>query len=338
MAKLEDIAREVGVSSKTVSMSLRGMKCASDKTTRTIRAVADRLGYVPNQAARVMRLQQSQFIGVMADNVATTPHTVELIRGAQREAMAHDRHLLIGTLDGNPAAEREFLSMFQAHQVAGVIYTTLYRREIADGPHRTALRTVLANCTSREPAAASVLPDDFGGGFLQGQHLARLGHRRIAVISLSHHAPAMAPRMDGVAAALREAGIVLDEGQVREGVQGPAESETYVAFEAALDLLDRADRPSAIICGNDRIAMLVYCAASRLGLRIPEDLSLIGFDDFVTVSEGLRPELTTIEIPYFEMGSRAVRAVLDPEAAGTGSDPVPCRLVERQSCAPCQQG
>ncbi|MBX2878318.1 MAG: LacI family DNA-binding transcriptional regulator [Granulosicoccus sp.] len=334
MAKLSDIANEVGVSNKTVSMTLRGIKCTSEETSKRIFEVTARIGYVPNQAARDMRLQESHFIGLLADMVATTPHTVELIRGAQAEAIENKRNLLVGTLDNDPDAPKEFMRMFQSHRAAGVIYATLYRRRLEQKLGNSALKVVMANCAATDHSAISVLPDDYGGGYLQGEKVLAMGHERIGVISLSNTAPATAHRMKGIRTALEDKGSTLNEALVREGIEGTPPSEQYVAYEVALDMLSQDNRPTAIICGNDRIAMLVYSAAARLKLMIPEDLSVVGFDNFTTISEGLRPALTTIELPYFEMGRRAVRAVLNKDATNADEETVPCTMIERDSCAP----
>jgi len=333
MPKLSDIAEEVGVSNKTVSMTLRGLKCTSPEKADLIHEVASRIGYIPNQLARNMRLQESQFIGLLADMVATTPHTVELIRGAQAEAIANNRHLLIGTLDNDPDAQREFMNMFVSHRAAGVIYATLYRQRIEHSPTNTPLKVVMANCGPTNLSGISVLPDDEGGGYLQGKKLCDLGHERIGVISLSNYAPATAHRMKGIRRALAEKKLVLDDNLVKEGVEGPSETEKYLGFEVALEMLSQPDRPTAIICGNDRVAMLVYSAAARLGLMIPEDLSIIGFDNFDTISDGLRPRLTTVELPYFEMGRLAVQAILNESSVEFEQNNVPCKLIDRESCA-----
>ncbi len=334
MAKLSDIANEVGVSNKTVSLVLRGQKCASAETTRQIFAVAEQVGYVPNQAARMMRLQKTPFIGLLADMVATTPYTVELIRGAQAEALAYDRHLLIGSLDGDPGAAEDFWQMFRSHRAKGVIYATMYRRKMSGSVLDKAAHVVMANCSTGSGTDDAVLPDDVGGGYLQADHLLRLGHRRVGVITLSADVAASRLRNEGILQAFADHHADLAGVQWAFGIDGHPHDETYTAFEHAMRMLSGPGRPTAIICGNDRIAMLVYCAAASLGLRIPGDVSVIGFDDFRTVSQGLRPELTTIDLPYFEMGRKAVNMILEGRNDGCGATIVPCRLIERQSCGP----
>lgn len=334
MAKLSDIANEVGVSNKTVSLVLRGQKCASPQTVRQIFDVAEQVGYVPNEAARMMRSKDTPFIGLLADMVATTPYTVELVRGAQAEALAQGRHLLIGSLDDDPEAAKDFARMFRSHRAKGVILATLYRQELPRTVLNDSVNVIMANCALANRPSQSVLPDDTGGGYLQGQYIFGLGHRRVGVISLSRDVMATTLRNDGIRTSMEEHGVDSDGVMWAYGIDGLPPQERYTAFEHATEMLSHPDRPTAIICGNDRIAMLVYCAAARLGLRVPEDLSVIGFDNFGTISQGLRPELTTVNLPYFEMGRRAVQMVLDPPDDQVDAVIVPCALVKRQSCGP----
>lgn len=334
MAKLSDIAHEVGVSTKTVSLTLRGQKCASAEVTRKILEVSDRLGYVPSQAARDMQSQQSSFIGFLANFVATTPHSVEIVRGAQEEAAARGRQLMVGTTEDSTDAERRFLTMAKAHRVGGIIYATLYRRRLERQLVVPVENLVLVNCGFSDGSGYSIMPDDEGGGRMQATILIGLGHTRIAVIALSFRANATAHRMRGIETMMSLNNLHLNPEFRRSGVKGPPATETYVAYEVAKEMLSRKDRPTAIIAGNDRIAMLTFCAAADLGLRVPEDLSIIGFDDFQTLTEGMRPKLSSVRLPYYEMGQRAVSSILD----GIPNEPtevsVSCKMIDRQSCAP----
>lgn len=334
MAKLSDIAHEVGVSTKTVSMTLRGLKCASLDVTRRIIEVSDRLGYVPSQAARDMQSQQSNFIGFLANFVATTPHSVEIVRGAQAEATARGRHLMLGTTEDSLDAERRFLTMARAHRVRGIVYATLYRRRLKRQLEVPVENLVLVNCGFSDKSGHSIMPDDEGGGRMQANVLIEMGHTRIAVISLSMSANATAHRLRGIGAMMAVNNLELDPELLTTGVMGPPETETYIAYEVAKELLSRPNRPTAVIAGNDRIAMLTFCAAADLGLRVPDDLSIIGFDDFQTLTEGMRPQLTSVRLPYYEMGKRAVNDILEGFSTESSEVSLVCELVDRQSCAP----
>ena len=224
--------------------------------------------------------------------------------------------------------------MFKAHRVSGVVYATLFRQRLSHKFEVPTENLVLANCGFADGSGRSILPDDEGGGKLQAAHLVKLGHRRIGVISLAKTANANTLRIKGIRSVLAEHEIQLEDRFLQEGIEGPAETENYIAFEVAKKMLTTPDRPTAIICGNDRIALLTFCAAAELGLRVPSDLSLVGFDDFKTVSEGLRPELTTVKLPYYEMGRLAVQAVIKGATDQVLEQVVPCELVDRGSCGP----
>jgi LacI family transcriptional regulator len=224
--------------------------------------------------------------------------------------------------------------MFRSHRAKGVILATMYRQELTGTVLDDTVNVIMANCSHAGRASQSVLPDDTSGGYLQAQHIFGLGHHRVSVISLSRDVTASALRNAGIQASMQEHGIDPSGVSWFYGIDGLPRDERYTAFEHAVEVLFGPDRPTAIICGNDRIAMLVYCAAARLGLRVPEDLSVIGFDDFSTISEGLRPELTTVNLPYYEMGRRAVKMVLEPPDDQGDAVIVPCALVKRHSCGP----
>ncbi|WP_316862103.1 LacI family DNA-binding transcriptional regulator [uncultured Cohaesibacter sp.] len=338
MATLADIAQEVGVSNKTVSLTLRGKKCSSDETAKRIFEAAEKYGYLKKYAARTFNGRQVSCIGFLADKVATSPYSVELVRGAQAEAIANDRVLIIGSLENYENGNQQDLwRMFRTYNTAGVIYASRYRKIVEQSDANDIERVVYMNCTPAGDKNGVILPDDEEGGFLQASHLLDHGHKRIAVISLPNEDPATALRLKGISKALAERNVQLDPEMCRLGVSGylPV-GETYIAFETAVELLKRPVRPTAIICGNDRIAMMVYNAAVHLGLRIPQDLSVIGFDDFVTVSENVRPKLTTVRLPYFEMGRSAVSAIINGVPAGERVNLIACELIERRVLRPTQ--
>lgn len=193
-------------------------------------------------------------------------------------------------------------------------------------------RAVLVNCFLDDPAVTAFVPDDEAGGGAQAGHLLELGHRRIGVIELPPGMIARELRSRGVRRAFAAAGVPFDETLVRPGQTGTPEARRTVAYEAALDLLDRPDRPTALLCSKDEFALGAYGAAARLGLRIPDDLSVIGFDEVTVIAANLRPALTTIALPYYEMGRRAALAAIGAEQPGAGRHAVPCPVVLRDSC------
>ena len=337
MTTLKDVARLAGVSPKTVSRVVNRDPMVSEETRTTVERFVAELGYVPNDAARRMRTQTSRVVGFLTDVIATTPHSVDIVRGVQEELRREGRTMLIANSGGSREQEIEYWRLFRAQGAAGALFATMFHRAVDLGETGFNAPIVLVNCTDRKRRMATVLPDDQDGGYTQARHLLELGHRRIGLVSLNPILAAADLRRAGMNKALADAGVSFDETLVRPGMTGPIGRERLIAYEAARELLDRKKRPTAIICGHDQIALQVMSAALELGLKVPADLSIIGFDDQHTITEALRPALTTVALPYLEMGRKAT-AILDELIAGKASPGQPvmmrCPLVERDSCRP----
>lgn len=336
---LREIAEQAGVSVKTVSRVVNGDPAVAAKMRERVLPFIEALDYVPNSAARQMRGGASTVLGLMTDAVATTPYSVDIIRGAQ-SALGTSRQLMIASSDGDPDREADLWRMFQAHRVSGVVYAAMYHRAHLVAQTGFANPIILANCHAADGAQPSIIPDDEGGGYTQARYLLERGHRRIACVTLIPEIEATQFRARGMRRAFQEAGTAFDETLERRGMVGPVGNEIMVAYQVARELLSAPDRPTAIICGNDQVAMQVYAAAASLGLSVPQDLSVMGFDDLKLISQTLYPALTTVALPYFEIGRRAVEMTLAKEQdfdsnAEEGSSQLfrlHCPLVERDSC------
>lgn len=335
MVTLREVAEKAGVSIKTVSRIVNNDPAVRLETREAVLTHLKDMKYVPDQAARLMRSGASNVVGLMTDAVATTPYSVDIVRGAQAELKRDHKTLLIANTDGDAELEAEYWRMFRAQKVAAVIYASMYHRPQAMGHPDFHEAIVLANCFSREGDRASIIPDDEAGGYAQAAHLLKLGHRRIGFITLNPAIEATILRGRGMRRAFRDAGASYDYGSERVGFTGPLMNETMVAYDVALDLMTRPERPTAIICGNDQIALQVFSAAAHLGLSIPGDISIMGFDDLKVISETLRPALTTVALPYFEIGRLAVEMAKLAGEEKEGWAPkvlVPCPLIVRESC------
>ncbi len=338
MVTLKDVAREAGVSPKTVSRVVNDDPAVNGRTREAVAAIVRRMHYVPDHAARMMRMSHSSVVGLMTDAVATTPYSVDIVRGTQSGLRDQSRTMLIANTDGDPEQEQEYWRMFRAHKVAGVVYATMYHRPVDLGAPDFERGVVLANCYSARRSHPSVVPDDEGGGYTQARHLIELSHRRIGIVSLSPVLRATMLRGAGYRTAFAEGGLSYDPSLEIPGfVTRPDGGEDLVAYDAALALLKRTDRrPTAIICGNDQIAMQVYAAAATLGLSVPDDLSVMGFDDMTVITRTLKPMLTSVALPYFEIGRAAVDILgrINGEIEGPVAPQVlvPCPLVIRHSC------
>lgn len=335
MVTLKDVARQVGVSPKTVSRVVNDDPAVHEETRRQVQAAIRDLNYVPDLTARMMRTATSNVIGMMTDVVATTPFSVDLVRGVQSALREEGKTLLIANTGGDAAAQRDYWRMFKAHKVAGIVFATMYHRPVDLGAPEFDRPVVLANCFAVHRDRTSIVPDDEGGGYLQAAHLLKLGHRRIGFMSLNPIIRATLLRGAGHRTAFAEAGLTFDPVFERPGFVGPVEAERLVAYDAAMEMLTAPQRPTAVVCGNDRIALQVMCAAAHAGLRVPEDLSVVGFDDMTLLSESVRPALTTVALPYEEIGRRAVQEIVrlgEAPATRPNQIQIPCHLVDRGSC------
>lgn len=336
---LREIAEQAGVSVKTVSRVVNGDPAVAAKMRERVLPFIEALDYVPNSAARQMRGGASTILGLMTDAVATTPYSVDIIRGAQ-SALGTSRQLMIASSDGDAEREAGLWRMFQAHRVSGVVYAAMYHRPHLVTQTGFANPIILANCHAADGAQPSIIPDDEGGGYSQARYLLERGHRRVACVPLIPELEATQLRARGMRRAFQEAGVAFDDALERPGMVGPVGREVMVAYQVARELLSANDRPTAIICGNDQVAMQVYAAAASVGLQVPQDVSVMGFDDLKLISQTLCPALTTVALPYFEIGRRAVEMTLAKEkdldgGAEEGGNQLlrlHCPLVERESC------
>jgi LacI family transcriptional regulator, galactose operon repressor len=331
---IADVASAAGVSISTVSVALNDAAGArvSPRTRERIRQVAQQLGYAPNGLARGLRSRRSGMIGFIGDSVATTPYAVDMILGAQETLREAGLLLLLMNTEGDPAVEAQEIATLRQQQVDGVIYAAMYHRELELPAALRGVATVVLDAEVRDAGVPWVVPDEATGAGDAARELLRHGHHRVGFVTNAEHIPASRLRRQGFAAALAEAGRALDPALVR-----PAPPTTEGGYHAARALLELRDRPTGLFCFSDVMAMGAYRAAAELGLRIPADVSVVGYDNMRHLAAGLFPGLTTVELPHYEMGAWAARTLL---AAGPGADPEPRqvrlrgRLIRRDSVAP----
>jgi LacI family transcriptional regulator len=334
---IRDVAEQAGVSVTTVSHVLNEMEGArvNEDTRRRVRTAARQLGYAPNRLARGLRLQRSNTLAMVSDHIATTPHAGRLILGAQETASTRGWTLMLFTTVGDPDTEERDVKALRAHQVDGVLYASMYHRVVRLPSGLDGLPVVLVDARTDDGGADAVVPDEVRGGREATEELIRHGHRRIGLPWNRDDIPATHGRLAGHREALAAAHLPFDPALVV-----PEESESGGGYLASRHLLARADRPTALFCFNDRMAMGAYRAAAEAGLRIPDDVSVIGFDNQPYIADGLYPGLTTMALPHYEMGVWAVERILElierPGERGgrTGPHRLPCPLIRRASVGP----
>ena len=332
---MKDVAGLAGVSVTTVSHVLNDVtgKRIPQETRDRVRAAAEQLGYRPNAVARGLRLRRTHTLALVSDEIATSPHAGHMILGAQEAASKLGWLLmLVNTSNDAELEEREIQSLLD-RQVDGFLYATMYHR-VVDVPQVLAgSPTVLLDARSADGSVSSVVPDEVGGGRTAVGELLRHGHRRVGFVTNIDDIPATHGRIEGYRQALAEAGVPFEARLVVAEVP-----DTHGGQRAARQLLTAPDRPTALFCFSDSMAMGAYHAAAELGLRIPQDVSVVGFDNHELIADGLRPELTSVALPHHDMGVRAVEQLLqeiDLAAPVTPShQSVPCPIVRRSSVGP----
>jgi len=327
---MTDVARHAGVSRTTVSFVLSNRPSANipnETRERILDAVAE-LGYRPNAGARALASQRTHLIGLITD-IVTGPFAAGIIRGAQDRARAQGQSLLIASTDGDPALEAAAVETMLEHRVQGLLFATGAHRRAKPPASVTAVPTVLVHCFDEDGRLPAVVPDEVGGGYVATRRLFDGGHRRIGFINLDPETEAAVGRLEGYERALREAGIELDSSMVLDG-----HATADGGYEQAAALLDSANPPTAIFCGTDRMAMGAYDAIKERGLRIRDDVAVVGFDNQELIADYVRPGLTTVALPFQEMGSQGLSMLSRDLSALDAADlrvTVDCPLVERAS-------
>ncbi|WP_329125697.1 LacI family DNA-binding transcriptional regulator [Streptomyces sp. NBC_01465] len=329
---LAEIAHEAGVSVSTVSKVLHNRSDVSSKTRTKVQRLLEQHGYRPGGARPTdPALPRGGLIDFVI-NELDSPWAVELIRGAEETLHDVGMGLVVSATHGRSRLARQWLDSLATRPTRGAI---LVVPELTAAQHRELRRLALpfalvAPIDEPAPGVPWVGATNWPGGLAATRHLVGLGHRRIALISGPERRLTSRARVGGYRTALEEAGIPYDEELVRYGdfTHGPAHRH-------ALDLLRLPDRPTAVFAGSDHQALGTYRAAAELGLRIPEDLSVVGFDD-LPFADWVTPRLTTVRTPLAEMTALAARMVLQliaGETPPTTRVEVATELIVRESTA-----
>lgn len=324
---MRDVAELAGVSVATVSLVVNKKKDAriGAETGRRVRDAIRELGYRPNALAKNLVSGSSRFIGLVADAIATTPFAGQIIHGAQDEAWKHGFVLLVANTEGNEPAERDAISMMLEHKVRGILYSTWFHRPTEVPAALRETDFVLVNCFSPDSGAPAVVPDEVQGGRAATDILINKGHRRIAFINATIPAPAKDGRLQGYREALESAEIRFDAELVFDAF--PDQEGGYGAVE---ELLKRD--VTAVFCYNDRMAMGLYDGLRQHGLSIPDDMAVVGFDNQEVIAAHLRPPLSTVALPHYELGAAGVRMLLGvDEPSHNTVVKIDCPPVERES-------
>lgn len=326
---IADIAREAGVSLPTVSRVLNGRTDVSPTTRRRVEDLLERHGYQRRTSRAGTRTQLVDLVF----NDLDSPWAVEILRGVEKAAHAAGVGTVVSAVHHQAGAAQQWLAGVRARTSDGVILVT---SELAPQLHAELRRLGLPTVVI-DPAGVptydipTIGATNWAGGRSAVDHLLALGHRRIGIVTGSPEVLCSRARLDGYRAALESAGVEVDELLVREG-----DFSHESGFVQGSALLDLAAPPTAVFASSDQMALGVYEAARRHGLRVPDDLSVVGFDD-LPQARWSPPPLTTVRQPLAEMGDAAARTLLqliDGETLGVPRMELATRLVVRDSSAP----
>ncbi|MBF0841194.1 MULTISPECIES: LacI family DNA-binding transcriptional regulator [Mammaliicoccus] len=302
---LHDVAKAANVSVATASWAINDKnKSRIPESTRIkVRETAEQLGYFPNALAKSLVDRKSKLIGFVTDDVATSPFAGEIIKGAQEEAWKNGSLLLIVNTEGKEDIEKQALDMLIEYQVKGVIYSTWYHHSITTPKLLERTDAVLVNCFDPQNNYISVIPNEFQGGKAATETLIKCKHHRIAFINTNKKSPAQEYRLKGYKKALENYSLKFDPSLVI--YTDPTQKGGFKVTDEIIQ-----SKATAVFCHNDRVAMGLYDGLKEKGISIPEDISIIGFDNQKIISENLYPELTSVALPHYELGVRGVRELL----------------------------
>ncbi len=296
------IAEEAGVSVPTVSRVLNGRSDVSPQTRARIEALLQQHGY----RRRVSRRRESAGLIDLVFNDLDSPWAVEIIRGVEDVAHAAALGTVVSAVHRQSGATRQWLENLRARASDGVILVL----STLQPAHQAELRRLNVPTVVIDPAGGPALEaptigaTNWAGGMAATEHLTSRGHRRIGFIAGPPALLCSRARLDGYRAALDAAGIAFDESLVR-----PGDFYHESGFTGAGQLMDLADPPTAIFAASDQMAFGVYEGLRQRGLRVPDDVSVVGFDD-LPEARWASPPLTTVRQPLSEMGTLAARTVL----------------------------
>lgn len=332
MVTIHDVAKEAGVSIATVSRVLNDTDYVSDEVRERVLQVAEDLHYRPSRVAQSLRSSKTQTIGVLVPQV-DQPFFGKLTFAIQNALKGHDYYTLVANTMEDRTQENKYLEMLLEQRVEGVLIVPTgqsklpFERLTSNGIPTVIIDRDISNVQT----ADRILCNNRQGAEDAMQHLIDLGHTHICIMGGPSYSTAVQERIKGVRRA-----ALASESDIAFDVVDLALPEFQRGVDAALEVLRRDERPTAIFALSDIIAVSVLHAAQQIGLSVPDDLSVIGFDDIPLASYSL-PALTTVAQPVEDMGRLAAEALLeriDEKRTTPATQELMLELVVRQSTAP----
>jgi len=331
-ATIYQVADTAGVSVRTVSRYLNDPNCVSKKTSALIVQAMQDLQFHPSKAARALKGVKPNLIGVVSDGITTSPDSFELIVGLQSASKRLGKRLLIAECGGNEDDIPALFDELMEHRVDALIFATHFHRPVARAHLERAAgtRLVLLNCYASGGDFPSVLPHDEQGARDGLAALVALGHRRVVVFELFPDMRATLLRRKGYLQAARTAGVA--EPVFVQGSQGASADDEFAAIDALVGEVLRQHAPTALVAGNDKMAARIIQCLHKRQIAVPQQVSVLGFDDHPMLVHATDPPLTSVCLPYLQMGQRAAELACHDTDAGTVR--MRCEVRQRASVAP----
>lgn len=303
MATMKDIARLAQVSTSTVSHVINGSRFVSDEIREKVMRIVAELNYTPSAVARSLKVRETKTIGLLV-TATNNPFFAEVMAGVEQYCQQHQYNLIIATTGGDAKRLQQNLQTLMHKQVDGLLLMCGDSRFQADIELAISLPLVVMDWWFTELNADKILENSALGGYLATKALIDAGHRKIGIITGNLKKSVAQNRLQGYKNALSEAKIALNLHWI---------VESHFDFEGGVlgiqSLLTQSSRPTAVFCCSDTIAVGAYQAIQQQGLRIPQDLSIMGYDD-IELARYLSPPLSTICQPKAELGKLAVETLL----------------------------
>ncbi|MGG1312722.1 MULTISPECIES: LacI family DNA-binding transcriptional regulator [Cohnella] len=330
-ATIYDVAKEAGVSIATVSNAINGKGKISKKRREQIFKIMEKLNYQPSRIASALVGKRTYTLGLLIPDISN-PFFSEIARAIEDHAHQTGYSVIICSTDNKDERVERYISVLEQNSVDGIIIGTgIDNLDILTQLQERGVPFVMISRETFALAADTVVADDFVGGMLAARHLAELGHRRMAILSENLKVSSSRERIRGFKQGLLDMGVPFDDAdiviceyRIEEGRRG------------AQELLARADKPTAIFCCNDLLAIGAMQVARQLGVKVPDDLSIVGFDDTILASV-TNPPLTTVAQPIEQMGKQAFQLLihnLDNADAAKQRVVIRPELTVRQSTGP----
>ncbi|MCZ8517938.1 MULTISPECIES: LacI family DNA-binding transcriptional regulator [Paenibacillus] len=304
-ATIYDVAKEAGVSIATVSNAINGKGKVSKKRREHIFKIMEELDYQPSLIASALMGKKTYSVGLLIPDISN-PFFAEIARAIEDQAHTDDYSVIMCSTDNQDERVERYIALLEQKRVDGIVIGTGV--DNTDILARLQTKNMPIVLIARETSALvvdTVLVDDFIGGMMAARHLTELGHRRLAILSENLRVSSSRERIRGFKQGLLEMQIPFDdhnvvicEHRVEEGRRGAAE------------LLGRPDPPTAIFCCNDLLAIGAMQGAKQLGVKVPDQLSIVGFDDTI-LAQVTDPPLTTVAQPIATMGKQAFKLLID---------------------------